>query len=134
MSLPVRHLQKRDRRRLPKAYQTAAAELPEALVYELEEVPSLDGLTYEATWENAQKGICIYLYEEGSAVLEISPAWQLSGRNETQTAGEDAESEESSSDLRFLLLPEQTQSLAIDSLLESWQQDPDSVQTKTSSD
>ena len=106
----------------------------ETLVYELEEAPSLDGLTYEATWEDAQTGISIYLYEEGSAVLEISPARQSSGRKETQTAGEDAESEESSSDLRFLLLPEQTQSLALDSLLESWQQDPDSVQTKTSSD
>ena len=139
----------------------------ETLVYETEEAPALDGMTYEATWEDTENGICIYLYEEGYAVLEVSSVKQGTGNKtahafdgDVQTAESENQAEEtemaesgsrstqrkpssdgsssktgsSSSNLRFLLVPEQTEDLEPDSLLESWQQNPDNVQAVTASD
>lgn len=93
----------------------------ETLTDDEENAPKLDGMTYEATWENEDAGVCLYLYEEGYAVLEVSSS--RSGK--PASAGSSSKTEtsaETGSSLRFLLLPEQTEESSLNSILDSWRQ------------
>ena len=63
------------------------------LVYEPDDAPMLEGMTYEATWvKSGSIGIVVYLYEENYAVLEISAS-----EEKTENTGSEA--------MRFLVIP-----------------------------
>lgn len=78
----------------------------ETLTADEENAPQMDGLTYEATWEDEESGL--YLYEEGYAVLEVTSVSSGSSRLSASRT------------LQFLLLPEQTEEGSLSSILESW--------------
>lgn len=94
----------------------------ETLTEDEENAPQVDGMTYEATWINKDSGICLYLYEEGYAILEVSSS---ASDKPAAAAADSSSSTEASSEsdpsLRFLLLPEQMEEASLTSILESWQ-------------
>ena len=66
----------------------------ETLSSDEDSAPQLDGLTYEATWENEESGLRLYLYEEGYAVLEVSSVSSGESRHQDSVSGESSDTAE----------------------------------------